>query len=424
MKIHSIIYNWLFIPAAKAAASIFRLFIPKIKEREDNALKIFKSLPDFKSQNVIWFHASSMGEFEQAKPIIENIKKMSSDIKIVCSFFSPSGYINQKNYEYADATCYMLLDTKSNAEEFILKINPRIAIFIRYDIWRNHLKVLKNNNIPAFLINATYPNSKALTSTFLLKQFTISNYELFDEIIAVNSTEEMKFLDSNINTNVTSLSDTRFDRILAKVQSATGNISIDREYFENAITLVVGSSWQEDEVLIVDAINLINQNDFKIRMIIAPHEPTMKNIDRLSSKLRNYTLLSRMESNDSNVMKNSHIIVDSIGKLLSLYSFADIVYVGGGFGAGVHSVTEPAGFGVPIACGAKFQNSPDAIYMQKNCSLEIINHSNDLINWLNLMFDTEMRKSLGDKNKKYLTERAGTSKIISDKLLSIMNLKQ
>ena len=142
MNIQSIFYNIFFIPAARLASFFLRPLLPKLKQRETSAEKVFNALPDFKNDKVVWFHAASMGEFEQAKPVIEDIKARSNNIKIVCSFYSPSGYVNQKNYEYADSVCYMLFDSISNANLFIEKISPEVAVFIRYDIWRNHLKTL------------------------------------------------------------------------------------------------------------------------------------------------------------------------------------------------------------------------------------------------------------------------------------------
>lgn len=414
----------MFIPAAKAAAFILRLFVPKIKERENNATKVFEALPDYKGEKVIWFHASSMGEFEQAKPIIELIKKQNPEIKIVCSFYSPSGYINQKNYKYADSVCYMLLDTKSNAAKFIKKINPAAAVFIRYDIWRNHLKALRRNNIPAILINATYPNNKVLTDSIFFRHFTVSNYELFDEIIAVNKNHEDKFRSSKVDTRLSTLPDTRFDRILEKVKEADNKQLIKQELLNDALTIVIGSSWQKDEEIIFEAIREINNKEFKVRLIIAPHEPTLKNIESVLKKFPNSILFSRMGENEQCDIAQKHIIIDSIGKLLKIYANADIVYVGGGFGAGVHSVTEPAGFGVPIACGTNYENSPDAVALLKAGGLNSIKNSEELINWIILMIEKSNRERIGAINKKYLTESAGTSQIVKDKILTLISQKQ
>lgn len=424
MNIHSLVYNLLFIPAAKAAVFILRLFVPKIKERESNAAKVFEALPDYKNKKVIWFHASSMGEFEQAKPIIELIKWQNPSIKIVCSFYSPSGYINQRNYEFADSVCYMLLDTKKNATIFINKINPSVAVFIRYDIWRNHLKSLKRNNIPAILINATYPNNKVLTDSIFFKQFTVSNYELFNEIITVNKYHEDKFRYSKVDTLISAFPDTRFDRILSKVSEAESDTIINRELLQDAINLVAGSTWHKDDELIAEAISYINKDSFKIRLIIAPHEPTLKNIESIFKKFPNCILLSRIQEQQNCDLSNRHIIIDSIGKLLKIYANADLVYVGGGFGAGVHSVAEPAGFGLPISCGKKYENSPDATALMKAGGVNTINNSEDLRNWLELMLEQTNRKHSGKINKKYLSENSGTSQIISEKILTILNQKQ
>ena len=363
-------------------------------------------------------------EFEQAKPVIEDIKARSNNIKIVCSFYSPSGYVNQKNYEYADSVCYMLFDSISNANLFIEKISPEVAVFIRYDIWRNHLKTLAKKQIPAYLINATFPTNKILTNSLLLRQFTKSNYELFDEIITINDQETRKFYEQGIKTNITSLSDTRFDRIIAKVEEAKNNPIISKELFKDELILIAGSSWPKDEELLYDAVNKINAAEFKLRVIFVPHEPTLRNLERLQSLVPDSILLSKLEISQAPELKNKHIIVDSIGKLLRLYSLADFVYVGGGFGAGVHSVAEPAGYGLPIMCGPKYTNSPDAVALKQLNSLEPIEDADEALQWLLKMLDEENRDSVGRINGKYITDRQGTSEIIADKIIDTIHQKQ
>jgi 3-deoxy-D-manno-octulosonic-acid transferase len=424
LNLQSIFYNAVFIPAAKAAAFILRNFIPKLKQREENAEKVFESLPDFGNSKVIWFHAASMGEFEQAKPVIEEIKSRNKNIKIVCSFYSPSGYLNQKNYEFADATCYMLFDSRKNAKRFVEKVKPDVAVFVRYDIWRNHLKELKRNNIPSFLINATFPSSRLLTSAIFLKQFTISNYELFSEIITINEDETKKFYSVNIHTPITSLSDTRFDRILKKVHNASEKPILQNDFFNDELVVVAGSCWEEDELLISKAINNLNKEKFNFRVIFVPHEPTLKNLNKLQSLVPSSIYLSKIEESQITDLQENHIIVDSIGKLLKLYGNADLAYVGGAFGSGIHSVTEPAGYGLPIACGEDFSNSPDAVNLSKINGLKSLKDSFELEEWLINMSIKENRIETGKINRNYLTERQGASEIISDKILEIIHPKQ
>lgn len=417
------LYNSLIIPILLFIIKITSLFNPKLRHREkmwrESLVKVLElnDDQDVKNSKRLWFHAASMGEFEQAKPIIELIKKNDSKIIIIVSFFSPSGYENQKNYEYADAVVYLPFDKKKDVKYFLSVLRPDIAVFVRYEIWRNFLCQLTQLNVRKYLICATEPDSFALIKLPILKAFTRKNYNYFDLIFTVDKKQTNFFKSFGVETEIKTLSDTRFDRIAEKVLEASTKNSVPDAYFiDREFIIVLGSSWTQDEKLVFDAVRKWNsKEDRKVKMIVVPHEPTKEHIKEILSNDFEFVLLSSIEKNiDSReFMENNnskHILVDSIGKLLMLYAYADAAYIGGGFGVGVHSVTEPAGYGIPISTGVGFKNSPDAVNLFDQKALSVVKTSNDFYLWLQLLINN--RNKYDEKcntAKKYISSKLGSS---------------
>lgn len=422
MEKQDFFYNVFLIAPLRFFLPIINLFLPKMREREVH-LKTYKQT-DFQKNNhkLIWFHAASMGEFEQAKPIIEMIKEKHPDIYIICTFYSPSGYNNQKNYKYADYICYMPFDTMKNANDFVESINPDLAVFVRYDMWLNHLNSLNNKNIPIYLICATPPANKLYLSLF--KGFLSYIYRKFDFIFTMTPQDAEYFESLKLTSKIVPSSDSRFDRIITTVKQYKNRPLLPKEVFTDFKVLVVGSSWEPDEKIISKAVELYNQNrQKKIKIVYVPHEPTAKHIEKLLTlepKLIKYSEIEKMKSaiEVKELIKDTHIVVDSIGKLLMLYANADIVYVGGAFGAGVHSVTEPAGYGIPIICGSDYSNSPDAKNMVNQGLLKPVSKVDDILVFLKYLADNPgYEKSLAFKTKDYIFGQGGASKIISAQIL-------
>lgn len=417
------IYNFFFIFPANIIVKIIKLFDKKLADRESNWQNSLKKLNGLdQSKKNIWFHSASMGEFEQAKPIIEQIKSTSDKFNIIVSFFSPSGYNNQKNYSFADAVIYMPIDTKSNAKLFINRINPVIAIFVRYDLWRNHLLELKNRNIESILICATKTNSKVLAENFILKSLYKSNLNLLSKIYAVNLEQFVFFNSLDLKSLLFQSFDTRNDRIIKKVEESKSNPIFAQGTFGNKKVIVAGSTWQKDEDILLHVYEKL-KNKFDIQLIIVPHEPTEEHISELIAKIDNYILLSQIDfDNPQNVEKEVDkriVVVDSIGKLLKLYANADIAYVGGAFGVGVHSVTEPAGYGIPVITGPKYTNSPDAKEMFKMDSLLSIESEESLSITLDkLLTHQDYYTSITSTNYEYIQQGKGESKVIADIILN------
>lgn len=367
----------------------------------------------------IWFHSASMGEFEQAKPIIERIKSRNQEIKIVVTFFSPSGYENQKSYTFADAILYIPIDSRSNAKLFIDAFKPDLAVFTRYDAWFNHLKELHKRGISAFLICGTMPpNSPFLWKIF--REFTGTLYSYFSHIFTAGSDETAIFQSLKLSSEILTSADTRFDRISYQVALAKQNPILPENTFpKEAIVLVIGSSWKEDEDVFLPAIARLRSEKFDlVRMVIAPHEPTPETIANLLEKLPNSLLLSEIIDNPLGTSTNKTIVVDSIGKLLRLYAHADIAYIGGGFGAGVHSVGEPAGYGIPLASGVRIERARDAVALEKLGALTVVSSSEECYQWLKKMCESKaIRQNIGEISARYVQERIGWSDKITDRII-------
>ncbi len=424
MPMLSIIYNYIFIPLAKLYIFIAKPFDEKLKDRENTCRRLLQiDIKPKSARKRIWFHAASMGEFEQAKPVIETLKKRNPAIEIIVSFYSPSGYNNQKKYRFADHILYLPLDSKQNAKRFIDKIDPDLAVFIRYDLWRNHLIELKQKKIKSLLICATKPGGKLAGKVSFIRNFHKTNYNLIDEIYTVNEDETAYFNQLNLSAAITTLADTRFDRIIKKVESASKvTILPDNYYNQEDFVLVAGSTWPPDENIIIESLGKINDSaSNRLRIIFVPHEPTAGHIAILSGKLNNAVLLSELGGGHLASAESKHIIVDSIGKLLSIYKYADAAYIGGGFGSGVHSTAEPAGYGIPLAAGPKMKNSPDAVNLKNNETLEIITCANDLTKWLGMIMRQEDKRiEAGNKSKEYIYSQRGASLKVYQRILEIL----
>lgn len=397
---------------------ILALFNHKLKEREQLSHEWLRIPYTEKNNKKIWFHAASMGEFEQAKPIIEYIKSIRQDLEIIVSFFSPSGYRTQKNYPFADDVFYFPFDTLNNAKKLISKLKPNVAIFIRYELWLNILSELKSNGIPAYLINATFPGKKNPVSNPMLLEYYKKCLDNINCVVSISDYHDALFKQLKNALSSKSLPDSRFDRIVAKVKSANDMKVLINDYFpKDRFVLVAGSTWEADEVIVSDAIGqLINDGYHNLRVIIVPHEPTKEHLERSFQLFKGFVTLSEVISNP--LLHDKSIIVDSIGKLLSLYSYANIAYVGGGFGVGVHSVAEPAGYGIPVACGKNCSNSPDAANLQNAGSLTVINNESDLYSWIKAnLDDEEFRFLAGVKSREYIENRTGSSIKLAEMIL-------
>lgn len=362
-------------------------------------------------EKIIWVHCASLGEFEQGRPVIEAIKKNRPSWKILLTFFSPSGYEIRKNYSGADYIFYLPLDTGKNAREFLQAVKPTTAIFVKYEFWYHYLKELKKNNIPAYLVSGI----------FRKKQWFFRWYGAFFRRILrsfnflfVQNQESARLLKSIGILQCSVAGDTRFDRVYDIAMNAKPNVVIEK--FTGRIKVIVaGSTWKQDEELL---IKYINDSEKKVRWIIAPHEIHKENILRIRKEIEKSSVTY------STLIKNPDIraevlIIDNIGILSSIYRHGNIAYVGGGFGKGIHNILEPATFGMPVVFGPNYKKFREACELvEKGGAIPVTNYS-DLKRILDkLILETEAHRKAGDISKEYIKNNLGSTQLIVDKLLN------
>ncbi len=310
------------------------------------------------NEKVVWVHCASLGEFEQGRPIMEAMKEKYPDIKILLTFFSPSGYEIRKNYAGADAIFYLPWDTPSNATRFVEIVKPSLAIFVKYEFWYNYSNQLREKSIPLISISCILrPNQIFFKSYGSLFRKTLRNFDYF----FVQNKETQELLNT-LNIKSTLAGDTRFDRVMQIVQSSE-EISIAKRFKSDQKLLVAGSCWPEDMEVLVP---LINENKDRLKFIIAPHEITEGFISSIEKSFEvksvRYSKAAETTSSDFSVL-----IIDNIGMLSRLYRYGEFAYVGGAFGAGLHNILEAACYGVPIFFGnknyKKYQEASDLIML-------------------------------------------------------------
>lgn len=361
------------------------------------------------SYKTIWFHCASLGEYEQGLPVFESIRKQYASHKIVLTFFSPSGYEIRKNTPIADVVVYLPLDTKANAKQFLNIVNPEFTVFVKYDIWPNFLNELKQRNGRAILISALFRKKHTYFKWY--GSHLRKALQSFEHIFVQNDTSKTLLKTVNI-TNVTVSGDTRFDRVSNQL-SQNNTISFISEFKGDSVCVVIGSSWPEDEAILIPYIN--NNASKKLKFIIAPHNINDIQIKNISTKLEvEYVLFSEMEH--QNIKDSSVFIVNTIGLLSKIYSYADIAYVGGAMGkTGLHNILEPAVFGIPIVIGKNYDTFPEAKTMIKNGGVISIKDIANLNNELNrLVQSPKERLQMGSINENCIKKNKGAVNQIMD----------
>lgn len=327
-----------------------------IRGRKYWQVKMEEQISD--SDSIVWFHASSLGEFEQGRPIIEAYRKEYPEYKILLTFFSPSGYDVRKNYEGADYIFYLPLDTKKNAREFLRIAHPDRAIFIKYEFWYQFLKQTSRSKTELILISATFRSGQVFFKKYG-KWFR--DMLLFFNHIFVQDGSSFNLLQDVGIDEVTISGDTRFDRV-SQIAGESKHIEIAARFSEGHFTYICGSTWERDEDIIC---SYINQSSKGVRFIIAPHEISDVHIAELRKKLdRKVALFSKSES--ETFEKINVLIIDNIGLLSSIYRYGKVAYIGGGFGVGIHNILEPAVYGMPVVFGPNFQKFREAVELVKD----------------------------------------------------------
>ncbi|WP_109851558.1 3-deoxy-D-manno-octulosonic acid transferase [Aquimarina sp. AU58] len=411
-----ILYN-IFIAIFNSILPIIGLLSPKLKLFANGRKTVFETLEQyFPSQDrIIWFHCASLGEYEQGVPVIEELKKKYSDHKVLVTFFSPSGYEAKKNSTLADIIVYLPMDTNANAIRFIQLVKPELAVFVKYEFWPNYLKVLQNKNVPAVFISATFREDQAFFKWyggFMRKTLQTVDHFFVQDKISQTLIEKQGF------ANVTLSGDTRFDRVSHQIEM-DNHVDFISEFINERLCIVMGSSWPEDEEVFIDYINEVSD---KVCFIIAPHEIKDNITNTLKRKIKKKAVL--YSEKEGKVLKDQQVfIMNTIGYLSRVYSYADIAYVGGAMGTGgLHNILEPATFGIPIVIGKNFEKFREAKQLQKLAGLFSVSSADEFNQVLHkLVEDKKFREKTGMISGHFINSNTGATAMIMAYLIKKIN---
>ncbi|CAM1344226.1 3-deoxy-D-manno-octulosonic acid transferase [Tenacibaculum amylolyticum] len=401
------IYN-ILVHIAYGIIHFLSLFNQKLQLFIKGRKETFKKLSVIQSTDkTIWIHTASLGEFEQGRPIIESLKNTYPTHKIIVTFFSPSGYEIRKNYALADVICYLPFDTKKNMQNFVRAIQPELAIIVKYEFWPNLLSQLKKEGIKTILVSGIFREKQLFFKPY--GKWMRSFLTAFDHLFVQN--ENSKKLLNTINyNNVTVSGDTRFDRVYEILQQ-DNTLDFINEFKYNTYTVVAGSTWKEGEELLVNYINEhASENE---KFIIAPHTINSKKINELRNSILKKTILYS-ERNQVDLKEYQVFIIDTIGLLTKVYSYANAAYVGGGLLTGLHNILEPATFGIPVVFGGnnytKFQEANDLIRLKGSKAITNQHEFNSI--FTTLKQDVNVRTTMGKTCGDYVKNNTGATQLI------------
>lgn len=408
------VYN-LALLVTSFTLKIIALFHSKISLFVNGRKATFSILANQVSDDdqIIWIHTASLGEFEQGLPVIEQINRHFPGYKLLITFFSPSGYEVKKDTEAADIVCYLPLDSKNNVRKFLKQVRPKIAIFVKYEIWPNYLRELYRNQIPTILISAIFKKDQIYFKWY--GGFMRKVLKNIDHFFVQNKASDM-LLNHIGYTNVTIAGDTRFDRVQA-IKERDNSLEFMKNFKGENLCFVAGSTWREDEKLIVPYINSTNLG---VKFVIAPHNIKKDHIEDLRKSISKKTVL--FSQIDGGPLEDFEVmIVDTIGLLTKIYSYAELAFVGGGFATGLHNTLEPAVFGIPVIIGPNFSGFKEAedLVVNKGClSLSTYEEFEKIVDAF--VSNEEIRKVAGQINLSYIQKNKGASVQIIDHLRTLL----
>ena len=401
------IYN-LIIYLYLLGVAIYSRFNEKVRKMwhgEREAFRILKEKVDPEAQYV-WFHAASLGEFEQGRPLMEQLRKDHPEYKILLTFFSPSGYEVRKNYEGADIITYLPLDTITNARRFLRLVRPVKAFFIKYEFWYNYLHILKHRNVPVYSVSSIFRPDQVFFKWYGRQYGRVLN--CFTHFFVQNEISKKLLAKIGIDC-VTIVGDTRFDRVL-QIKEAAKQLPIVKAFKQDAKVFVAGSSWQPDEEIFIKYFN--EHRDWKL--IIAPHvigEDHLQQIEKLLEG-RKVIRYSGLSGDSGDLGEAEVLIIDCFGLLSSIYHYGDVAYVGGGFGVGIHNLLEAAVWDVPVFFGPNNERFQEAQALKQSGGFEITNY-NDFERLMNrFITDEAYLKAQGQLAGQYVKGKAGATWLI------------
>ncbi len=408
------LYNILLQVSGKLLGLFGNFFGQKVRYFATGQKQLFPKLKAClqSGKKNIWFHVSSLGEYEQALPLIEKIRQQHSDYQIILTFFSSSGYEVKKDKTPADCVSYLPIDTRRNVKKFLDLVQPSAVFFVKYDLWPNYLHELKNRQIKTYLISGLFAKNHPF--------FKAYNPWLKDSLQAINhffvqDVNSKKVLHQQGFQNITVTGDTRFDRVY-QIAQTTQSYDFVKNFKQDKLLLIAGSTWPKDEDLLAQYINE-SPHDFKI--IIAPHEVNDAHIDEIEKKLQVSTIRYSGIEKNTKFTDCKVLILNTIGLLNKIYADADMVYIGNGFGKSIHNIQEPAVFGVPIITGPHIDKFKEAVDLKMLGGLVSIQNYAELQNILdNLIQNPDLREQKARITKEYALKNVGAT----DKIMKHLEL--
>ena len=403
----SVFYN-IAIYITNAVLHIVAFFNSKMKLFVAGRKQSFAILQEHiqPSDKTIWFHCASLGEYEQGVPIMEAFKKQYPAYKIIVTFFSPSGYEVKKNTKLADTVLYLPMDTANNAKKFVQLAHPQFAIFIKYEVWPNYLKALKKQYTHTILASGLFRENQIYFKSY--GNFMRKALANFDHLFVQNKISETLLKQANIY-NVSVSGDTRFDRVSYQIEM-DNTLPFIEDFKGDHLCIVCGSTWPEDEVVL---LQYINRAPSQVKFIIAPHKIEHLKIEHFTKNIKKpVVLFSKKEHHN---LKDAQVfIIDTVGFLTKIYSYADIAYVGGAMGiTGLHNILEPATFGVPVIIGNNYNKFPEAIRLRSLAGLFSISNPEECTTILTkLVEDHKLRSKTGMICEHFINSNTGATKSV------------
>ncbi len=401
--------TWFVLGFVAVFNKKIRLFISGRKE----TFQILKNKIGPKGDKVIWIHAASLGEYEQGLPILERLKQNYLEHKILLTFFSPSGFEVKKDSTPADIVTYLPMDSSSNVKRFLDIVNPSIAIFIKYEIWPNYLLELKKREVPTLLVSALFSKRQIFFKPY--GGFMRKSLKSFHHFFVQD--ENSKQLLHSIGLMEASVSgDTRFDRV-SEILHRDNSLEFMDSFKQDKTCFVAGSTWPEDEKIIV---NYINSAPETLKFVLAPHTMKPAHIERLAHSISK-SVIKYSELDNGNISLKNVLIIDTIGLLTKIYSYADITYVGGGFATGLHNTLEPAVFGIPVIIGPTYVGFNEAEELVTRKGIYSIKNQKQFNSLLDrFLSDSDFRKETGKINTTYINESQGATSMIFNYIKSFL----
>lgn len=403
------IYN-LFVHLYSFSIRVVSPFNEKARKWIRGRKDVFSNLQnsDIPDRQVIWVHTASLGEFEQGRPIIEKLKLNYPDHKILLTFFSPSGYEIRKNYELADHICYLPADTISNARKFVKLVNPELVVFVKYEFWYNYIYTLYKKKTPLIFASVIYRPSQhffQFWGRWFVHQLNRITY------IFVQNQDSLLLLDKIGINHAEVAGDTRFDRVV-QLPAEDVSFPIIDKFKGDSKVIMGGSTWQPGEAILFD---LIENKDIDIKLVIAPHVISKEHISDILNRFKDYNPVLYSNAESADLLTSQVLIIDKIGFLSLLYRYADIAYIGGGFGVGLHNVLEASTYGVPVLFGPNHLRFREAVELKNNGGGFFIVNSDEAGDIVSkLLNDPEFHKTSSKISLKYVKDNSGaTQKIIN-----------